>query len=1601
VSSGSVSDGEAGGFNDLRQTLRAKLAQLQNELLDLSRRNRLLNFRGDKGASSLRIVDELGPEIFRLLVTERRNLHFLAREEAPKELAAALPREDEGGAGIGIPLAPLDGGAVADRHRDNALQTALAGEPLQTRLTRLAQQARSSYDEHGANILYLTLGMVSWRETTSSEVSSNAPLLLVPVELDRKSVNSRYTVRLLDEDVVANPCLLELTKRVFDASLPAPELNDEFDFKAYLLDVQAAVTPLGWRVTDEIHLGLFSFSKLLMYRDLQAELWPTDASIVDHPMVRRLLGVEGDAANEDVRARDPSELDEVFHPSNVFQVMDADSSQQVAIAAARDGASAVIEGPPGTGKSQTITNIIAECLSQGKRVLFVAEKAAALEVVQRRLESVGLGDFVLELHSRKTSKAAVLAELQRCLMPSQQEAGSHDVDPDELARLRAKANAYVRELHVRRSGLDLSAYEAMSHVARFGTTVKADFAVPNIRSWSMAMLSDARERIALLDARLGRVGEPSTHPWRAARLTRLGPDAKQKIRSQLKTVRDALAGIRSASVHLAPLIGQAAPRSLRECVDLANWASTIADSPPELTESNWNDQRWGPEGGLDSLIADGEARSDLLPRWAQVFSANAELAQWTDVLARRSEGPGLFRWLGATWRADTQRLRAATTSGQLPSRPELVGALGALTKSASLRISIEKRGPGLADLLTSTWRGVETDWRALETGVRGARQIQRLAGEKGLSADGTSRCLRERSEARRAAERVRAAGQAFREAWKAWTEATASTDGAWFEQTSLGEIDLDVVAAALEQVDRRFAELDDWVAYTAIVSEVSAGFLEPAATWAVSPAGAPARGRLAEVFERRIYELWIEGAIDESPILADFHGEDHAVTLERFQELDRLWIEATRTRVGRTLRAQRPEMSGTARRGSKLAVVEAEIRKKRRHLPLRRLLREAGEVVQAIKPCFMMSPISVAQYLAPGDVNFDVVIFDEASQVEPADAFGAIARARQVIFVGDEKQLPPTNFFMKVESDVPATSDDDESPENDVGKDMESILGLGMVRMPHRFSLRWHYRSAHESLISFSNEKFYDNLLRVFPSAHTGRQDVGVQWRYVGGRYERGAGKINLDEVRAIVDEVVAHARVNPKKSLGVGTFNSPQQMAIEDELERRRRGVRDEALEAFLSAEGSEPFFIKNLETIQGDERDTILLSVTYGPDATGRVFRNFGPLNREGGWRRMNVLVTRARERCVVFSSLHADEIQLGENAPRGVVAFKDYLHFAEYGAMPTSAIPAGGFDSPLEEEIANALRRKGWEVRSQIGVAGFWIDLAIVDPERRGRYLVGIECDGATYHSSPTARDRDRLRQGVLEKLGWRLLRVWSTDWFKNPERALERLLVAIDDVKSGAPRVARAASPIRRLAPVASRAAEAEAQYDPRSPAGRSKSRDVERYVRHAVRVNGQGMTDTAAVVPALIDLVRIEGPIHVEEAGRVLCRALGTRLTESNSDALEVAIAAAIEAQALERKGGFLRIPGAATVVRHRGGTCEVTKPELIPPEEYAEAIRLVLKKEFGLHPDALHTSVVRLMGFERAGERLKDEISRGIRRLLDDGDIKVDGRGYVVMIDAR
>ena len=534
--------------------------------------------------------------------------------------------------------------------------------------------------------------------------------------------------------------------------------------------------------------------------------------------------------------------------------------------------------------------------------------------------------------------------------------------------------------------------------------------------------------------------------------------------------------------------------------------------------------------------------------------------------------------------------------------------------------------------------------------------------------------------------------------------------------------------------------------------------------------------QLVNTYRFLLYDAISRSVLEDCPELREFQGKEHDIIRADFVELDQEIIELEREKISAQL-DRRPIPSGNGR-GPKKTHTEAhlllgEIQKQRRHVPIRQLTKRAGKALQAIKPCFMMGPLSVAQYLAPGELSFDLVIMDEASQLKPEDAIGAIARGRQMVIVGDQKQLPPTTFFEK-------TFGEDEDDEQASIEDAESILDVAATVLHPSRPLNWHYRSQHESLIAFSNYNFYDDSLIVFPSPRNEDGALGVTLeRVADGLFQSG---ININEAYAVCRAAVQHMENCQGESLGVVAMNIRQREVIQELIDKELK--TNPFARRFVEARegGPEPFFVKNLENVQGDERDVVFISYTYARNSTGRFLQNFGPINQVNGWRRLNVLFTRAKKRVVVFSSVDAGDIRVDGYDARGRSAMRDYLVYADGGALSQPRYSDREADSDFEIAVAKSLGFAGYECEPQIGVAGYFIDLAVRDPDKPGSFMLGVECDGASYHSSASARDRDRLRQAVLENLGWNIYRIWSTDWFKNPEEESRRLMERIESLRA---------------------------------------------------------------------------------------------------------------------------------------------------------------------------------------------------------------------------
>ena len=786
----------------------------------------------------------------------------------------------------------------------------------------------------------------------------------------------------------------------------------------------------------------------------------------------------------------------------------------------------------------------------------------------------------------------------------------------------------------------------------------------------------------------------------------------------------------------------------------------------------------------------------------------------------------------------------------------------------------------------------------------------------------------------------------------------------------------------LERWERESERLQDIVAYNHLVETLKDnGFAEIVK---VANVWAEASGFLSDVLKRAWYSARVETSMRERPILASFSSDAHQHIVERFRTLDSLSLECNKAKVAYEHWRNLPQHETSS---GQLGLLRREFEKKRRHLPIRQLMTKAGNAIQAIKPVFMMSPLSVATFLPPNSVDFDWVVFDEASQVKPVDAFGAIIRGEQTVVVGDNRQLPPTRFFDK------HVEDDDEDAEENLAGDMESILGLFSAQNAPERMLRWHYRSRHESLITVSNIEFYDNKLQLFPSPDAAKEEVGLIYHpHPDTAYDRGRSGSNPEEARIVAEKVIEHARVRPDLTLGVSTFSTAQMEAVQNELELLRR--QDPSCEqTFFNAHPQEPFFVKNLENVQGDERDVIFISIGYGRSADGRLTMNFGPLNQDGGERRLNVLITRARRRCEVFTNLNADDIDLSRTDARGVVALKRYLKYAETGKSDIPEWTGKEADSPFEEEVADALRELGFQVDHQIGSAGYFIDLGVKDPERPGRYLLGIECDGATYHSAQSARDRDRLRQQVLEGLGWRIHRIWSTDWFRTPDHELRKAAEAIEAAKVHVPPSPMSA-PENDLPDANEAEEEPEAEpvvIDPPPPKPQ-KNAATEKYkvAELVISTDGRDLHAVPSYKMAnwIQRVVEIESPVHLDEVAKRIVTAVGVgRIGTRIRNAIKTAAKQATRSNGIKIKGDFLYWTehGEATV-RDRGELPNASrKLELIAPEEIQMAIKQVVTNAFGIERDDLAREVCKLFGFKSATENMQRQVNKVV-----DGMIKAE-----------
>lgn len=1554
-----------------------RLSRWQRKLLDLSLRNTLLNFKAGKKVLILEAPDAGALED---LLAENQAIKILAAPDLmegadPRSKALHESRERE----------DVRREVARDALARREVFVRLAEDEMDAKLVDLFRGARNALQEGGANTLFLALGFLVWTRTDKPDQRIKAPLLLVPVTLNRRSARSGFTITAHEDEPRFNPTLIEMLRQDFQLELGVgegelPRDDSGIDVAGIWRRVATAIRDIkGWEVSGDVVLSTFSFAKFLMWKDLAERA----DQLRQSPVVKHLIDTPREAYSSGVAFPEANRLDKEFAPHQTFCPLPADSSQLSAVMAAVRGKDFVLIGPPGTGKSQTISNLIAQCLAEGKRVLFVAEKIAALDVVYRRLREVGLGEFCLELHSNKARKLDVLAQLHKAWeAKGEVDKATWEAEARHLAKLREELSTYVERLHHRhRNGLSI--FSAIGHVVGGEDISQLRLRWDSADTHDMQGMQGLRSVVDKLDANSDAVGvgKLMTGPLAAIGRDQWSPRWQEEAVATAESVDSAAKAMKSAYGALAKeaglpdcelerhargavcVLAKALPQAHGHmwafltdeeagelCVELkaatglvvrhrelsakltAAWSREVQTSlatglrllaerdrvasqlgscwSPNVAEElatglsllkeihkqrerlsvkytsqagklnvmqmqrDWakaKDGFWpaswlgkrkvakllltavegtkepSVEEDLDALVKIRSLRDEVeelnpgaamegiwvgmktrLDHARSAQLANAALAAakadrpWRDEgLDAAAEGRCGERWthevrhlrrlrelddqieaLGASlpsadglWSGrgtNCTLLKAAMEFEQEKARLNQRGVLNSayedvnqghcggrlqadfkvLTERALVEAQIDAV-PMLGAKTKGLWAGLDTDIALLERALRFHSSLS--AAIQGLAQHGVDHLLVRRGVHELLEQRnhlLAPGGSAHSAAdtfLRAWGDLQPAVDR-WSEVGGLssqskhewGEVGVEELSQRASDVVQAQFGLRSWCAWRKARGEAITSGLAPLV-------GAVESGGLSGPDIRKAFDVnysrwWLAAVVENETVVRTFVSAEHERRIGEFRALDDRFTDVTRKLIRARLCAELPAFDAI-NKNTEWGVLRHEVNKKKRHLPLRDLLSRIPSVVLRLTPCLLMSPLSIAQYLSADAGTFDLVVFDEASQIPVWDAIGAMARGRQVVMVGDPKQLPPTSFFGRAESDV-----DDEDVEGDLESILDECLGASL---PTR-NLSWHYRSRHESLIAFSNSRYYGGGLVTFPSPVT--EDRAVSLHHVKGVYEKGGARINKPEARALVEDLVRKLkspgfRVS-KLTIGVVTFNSEQQALIEDMLDEERR--RDPSIESYFSEVELEPVFVKNLESVQGDERDIMYFSITYGPDASGAVSMNFGPLNRDGGERRLNVAVTRARHELRVFSSLKGEQMDLSRTRAMGVRDLKHFLEFAERGPRALAEATMGSrgdFESPFEEAVAAALGRKGWQVHTQIGASSFRVDLGIVHPDRVGMYLAGVECDGATYHRSATARDRDKLREQVLRGLGWEVVRIWSTDWWVDPRGTLE--------------------------------------------------------------------------------------------------------------------------------------------------------------------------------------------------------------------------------------
>lgn len=1309
----------------------SKEANWQRRLLDLSLKNNLLNFRYKRDCLHLLCTDL--PSFCERL--EEKGKFTLLPNSTPVSDALYF--------GDSKTVASM-GELVRIEMKGGKIRCLSSQDNLTEVSNTLIRKSRQAEEEAGAKTLYLALGFLKWRGDEGED--KYAPISLLPVNLKR--IKSQGALLEAGEEYEVNTTLLEMLKQDFGIDIRGVEGKGLTPKEIIAVFRAKTANMTGWFVYEDVYLAQFTFARYAMWADVKNNAAryaknPLIASLMTN--TNKLAGNRLDGANEDDG-----------DPCAVLTPLPCDSAQYSAVAEAAKGATFVLHGPPGTGKSQTITNIIANAMDKSKRVLFVAEKQAALQVVKKRLCDIGVGEFCLELHSGKSAdKAEIIRSIENTLSLTCEADGERFVEAGaNLVALRENLKAPLKALHKKRR-LGVSVYEGIVYYLQNKNAPE----LLNIESTfydslTKEKLAACENMLTTAQAAAKECGGVYRSPFAEVKLTEC--DAQTKISvtcaaeivlAELKHLKNYLGLFLETFsqkiskftykklenlIAIAAVLRDGGLNNFFTCDDEALYKFYNANLRYDSEVKHWLKHfRCLPD--IDKFAPEIEKEID---NWGENYRSSRVLLQVIKRINKCAPSPvpekDELEWIKRAYEIQKARERILSNTA-LSGNFTGFGGINDRKRDEFLKPFYE-----LHDLCAQTFMDYNADaFNSKCVSAAGGTLKPLIAG-------------------------LITAAASFMKSTDYFVKSIGA-DKSVYDDEDLFDCYTAKCTALIDNIDM----LPAWCMYKSMAKKLNdsgLSFMTDA-----MESGKINGGQILASFRKNVYRNFIQTNIPADECLAEFsanvldeNAANYARLLEEFNVL-------TREKIRADLIGRLPEKETEGPLALELMSFQRQTKGSLRSLNLRALFAEIPELMKVVAPCMLMSPGTVSQYLPADPELFDIVIFDEASQIPTCEAVPSLARAKSAVIVGDPKQMPPTSFFM-------GSGQDEEHPEaEDLESVLEDCLALGV---PEKH-LIWHYRSQHESLIAFSNIMYYSNKLCTFPSPDA--LDSKVKLHYIEhGVYERGLSKCNKEEAEALVAEVIRRLKDDRLKrsSMGVVTFSTPQQVYVEKLLNKAiiKNGLEEAAYER------EEPLFVKNLENVQGDERDVILFSVCYGPDKMGRISLNFGPLNQFGGWRRLNVAVSRAREEMIVFSSMRYSMIDLSRTTSRGVAGLKAFLEFAEKGRTNIS-VKSGDIiinKQGIGKFIAAELSNYGYDCRCDVGVSDFKIDVGVLDPKNKHNFILAVLCDGTTQFS---VKDRSVMQVQTLKRNNWNVYRLYSINFFNNPKREIKKIKEFLDKLTEG--------------------------------------------------------------------------------------------------------------------------------------------------------------------------------------------------------------------------